>query len=78
DWVRGTPAGDWVSMAVVSDGSYGVPEGLVSSFPVTCAGGEWSIVPDLDLDPFSRERIDRSIAELVEERTAVEQLGLLG
>ncbi|MDP9020044.1 MAG: malate dehydrogenase [Actinomycetota bacterium] len=78
DWVSGTPAGDWVSMAVVSDGSYGVPEGLVSSFPVTCAGGEWSIVPGLDLDPFSRPRIDRSIAELVEERQAVEQLGLLG
>ena len=78
DWVRGTPAGDWVSMAVVSDGSYGVPEGLVSSFPVTCAAGEWSIVPDLQLDPFSRERVDRSIAELVEERTAVERLGLLG
>jgi malate dehydrogenase len=78
DWALGTPAGDWVSMAVVSDGSYAVPEGLVSSFPVTCAGGEWSIVPGLEMDDFSRRRIDVSITELVEERAAVERLGLVG
>ncbi len=75
DWVLGTPAGDWVSMAVPSDGSYGVPEGLISSFPVTCAGGEYSIVPDLEIDEFSRERIDLSVAELAAEREAVIELG---
>ncbi len=78
DWVLGTPEGDWVSMAVVSDGSYGVPVGLVSSFPVTCSGGEWSIVDGIDLDEFSRGRIDTSVAELGDERNAVERLGLLG
>ncbi|GIU85578.1 MAG: malate dehydrogenase [Acidimicrobiia bacterium] len=78
DWVHGSPPDDWVSMAVCSDGSYGVPEGLISSFPVTTAGGAWSIVQGLDLDPFSRERIDASVAELAEERAAVEELGLLG
>ncbi len=78
DWVHGTPAGDWTSMAVPSDGSYGVPEGLISSFPVTCAGGSWSIVQDLELDEFSRGRIDASVAELVEERDAVQGMGLLG
>jgi malate dehydrogenase len=78
DWRRGTPAGDWVSMAVVSDGSYGVPEGLVSSFPVTTPGGSWKIVPGLDIDDFSRARIDASTAELVDERDAVQQLGLIG
>ena len=78
DWLLGTPEGDWVSMAVVSDGSYGVPVGLVSSFPVTCSGGEWSIVGGLDLDEFSRGRIDTSVAELADERDAVERLGLLG
>ena len=78
DWVLGTPEGDWTSMAVVSDGSYGVPPGLVSSFPVGCSGGSWSIVEALDLDEFSRARIDASVAELVDERDAVERLGLLG
>lgn len=78
DWMQGTPAGDWVSMAVVSDGSYGVPGGLVSSFPVTCASGEWSIVQGLDLDDFSRRRLDASVAELADEADAVEHLGLLG
>ena len=79
DWVLGTPEGDWVSMAVTSDGSYGVPEGLISSFPVTCSDGEYSIVEGLEIDPFSRERIDASAAaELVEEREAVRELGLLG
>jgi malate dehydrogenase len=78
DWMLGTPAGDWVSMAVVSDGTYGVPAGLVSSFPVACADGEWLIVGGLDLDDFSRTRIDASVAELVDERDAVERMGLLG
>jgi malate dehydrogenase len=78
DWVHGTPEGDWRSAALASDGSYGVPEGLVSSFPVRSAAGEWEIVQALELDPFSRERIDASVAELVEERDAVRGLGLLG
>ncbi|PWN04632.1 malate dehydrogenase [Nocardioides silvaticus] len=77
DWLHGTPAGDWVSMAVVSDGSYGVPEGLVSSFPVTTAGGDWEIVQGLEIDDFSRARIDASTAELAEERDAVTELGLI-
>jgi len=77
DWALGTPAGDWVSMAVCSDGSYGVPEGLISSFPCTTAGGEWSIVPGLDLDDFSRARIEASVAELGEERDTVADLGLI-
>jgi malate dehydrogenase len=77
DWVRGTPDGDWVSMAVPSDGSYGVAEGLVSGFPCTCSGGEWSVVEGLEIDEFSRQRIDTSVAELTEERDAVQGLGLL-
>ncbi len=77
DWVKGTPEGDWVSMAVVSDGSYGTPEGLVSSFPCTTKDGEWSIVQGLDIDEFSRTRIDASNAELSEERDAVKDLGLI-
>jgi malate dehydrogenase len=76
-WRDGTPEGDWVSMAVCSDGSYGVPEGLVSSFPVTISGGRWSIVQGLDINEFSRARIDKSVAELEEEREAVKGLGLL-
>jgi malate dehydrogenase len=76
-WWQGTPAGDWVSMAVVSDGSYGVPEGLVSSFPCTCSGGEWSIVQGLDIDDYSRAKIDASAAELADERAAVRALGLI-
>jgi malate dehydrogenase len=78
DWALGTPDGDWVSMAVYSDGSYGVAEGLISSFPVTCSGGDWSIVQGLDIDDFSRSRIDATVAELTEERDAVEGMGLLG
>ncbi len=78
DWALGTPAGDWVSMAVVSDGSYGVPEGLLSSFPCECRDGDWSIVQGLELDDFSRSRVDASVAELAEERDAVESMGLLG
>ena len=76
-WVLGTPTGDWVSMAVPSDGSYGVPEGLVSSFPCTCSAGEYRIVKDLPIDADSRARIDASVAELKEERDAVRALGLI-
>ncbi|GAB2695303.1 malate dehydrogenase [Nocardia thraciensis] len=75
DWVLGTAAGDWVSMAVPSDGSYGVPEGLISSFPVTCADGRYTMVPGLSISEFSRERIDLSVAELESERDAVMDLG---
>jgi malate dehydrogenase len=77
DWLDGTPAGDWVSMAVVSDGSYGVPEGLISSFPVTTENGNWEIVQGLEIDDFSRSRIDASAAELADEREAVKELGLI-
>ena len=77
DWLLGTPKDDWVSMAVLSDGSYGVPEGLISSFPVTTKGGDWSIVAGLDINDFSRSRIDKSTAELAEERSAVTDLGLI-
>jgi malate dehydrogenase len=77
DWVLGTPGGDWVSMGVPSDGSYGVEEGIVSGFPCTCAGGEWSIVEGLEIDDFSRQRIDASVAELREERDAVAGMGLV-
>ncbi len=76
-WVQGTPEGDWVSMAITSDGSYGVADGLMSSFPVTCAGGEYSIVQGLQLDEFSRARIDASVAELDSERSTVAELGLI-
>ena len=77
DWVRGTPVGDWVSMAIVSDGSYGVAEGLISSFPVTTSGGAYQIVQGLEISEFSRTRIDATVAELGEEREAVKQLGLI-
>jgi malate dehydrogenase len=87
DWVSGTPSGahpdgheqtsEWVSMGVVSDGSYGVPEGLISGFPCTCANGEWSIVQGLDIDDFSRSKIDASIAELSDERSTVQSQGLI-
>lgn len=77
DWVLGTPDGDWVSMAIPSDGSYGVPEGIISSFPVTCSGGNYSVVQGLDLDDFSRSKIDASAAELVAERDTVAGLGLI-
>jgi len=78
DWMQGTHNGDWVSMGVPSDGSYDVPAGLVSSFPVTTAGGMWAIVQGLEFDDFATSRIDATVAELVEERETVEQLGLLG
>jgi malate dehydrogenase len=77
DWVRGTAEGDWVSMSVPSDGSYGVPEGIISSFPCTTKGGDYAIVGGLEIDEFSRTRIDASANELVEEREAVKQLGLI-
>ncbi|HEX5568474.1 MAG TPA: malate dehydrogenase [Streptomyces sp.] len=76
-WVNGTPDGDWTSMAVPSDGSYGVPEGLISSFPVTCSGGAYEIVQGLEINDFSRARIDASVRELEEEREAVRGLGLI-
>jgi malate dehydrogenase len=77
DWLQGSPEGDWVSMAVRSDGSYGIPEGLVYSYPVTTHDGDWSIVQDLEIDDFSRSRMDATAAELVEERDAVTALGLV-
>jgi malate dehydrogenase len=77
NWVQGTPAGDWVSMSVPSDGSYGVPAGLISSFPCTCANGEYSIVQGLPINDFSRKMIDASVAELIDERDAVRSLGLI-
>jgi len=76
DWVAGTN-GEWVSMGVPSDGSYGVPEGLISGFPCTCDGGEYSIVQGLEIDEFSRGRIDASVAELTEERDTVSEQGLI-
>jgi malate dehydrogenase len=76
-WLLGSPDGDWVSMAVYSDGSYGVPEGIVSSFPVTTKDGDWSIVQGLEIDEFSRGRIDKTTAELVDERNAVTELKLI-
>ena len=77
DLMLGNQRGDWTSMAVVSDGSYGVPRGLVSSFPVTTSGGDWSIVQGLEISEFSRSRIDASVAELESERAAVTELGLI-
>ena len=77
DWTEGTAAGDWTSAGIVSDGSYGVPVGLVCSCPVTSSGEDWQVVPDLDIDAFSRSRIDASVAELRDERSAVAALGLL-
>ncbi|WP_353081423.1 malate dehydrogenase [Tessaracoccus lapidicaptus] len=77
DWVLGTPEGDWVSMSVPSDGSYGVPEGLISSFPCTVKDGKYEIVQGLELNEFSRAKIDASVAELVDERNAVTELGLI-
>lgn len=77
DWVLGTPEGDWVSMGIPSDGSYGVPDGIISSFPVTCANGEYSVVRGLEIDEFSRARIDVSTDELASERDTVSELGLI-
>lgn len=77
DWWVGTPEGDWVSMGVPSDGSYGVPDGLMSSFPCICRDRRWEIVQGLEIDEYSRARIDASVAELIEERDAVRELGLI-
>ena len=77
-WAMGTPADDWVSMAIPSDGSYGVPEGIISSFPCVCKDGDYSIVQGLEIDEFSRARIDATVAELIEERDEVKKLGLIG
>ncbi len=77
DWALGTPDDDWVSMSVMSDGSFDVPEGIISSFPTTCRNGDYEIVQGLDIDEFSRARIDASTAELVAERDTVSELGLL-
>lgn len=77
DWVLGTAAGDWVSMGVPADGSYDVPEGIISGYPCTCSGGEYSIVEGLEITAFSRERIEATVAELQEEREAVAGLGLV-
>ena len=77
DWVNGSAEGDYVSMGIPSDGSYGVEEGIISSFPVVCSGGAYKIVEGLEIDNFSRQRIDASVAELAEEREAVKQMGLL-
>ncbi|MCX5429533.1 malate dehydrogenase [Streptomyces sp. NBC_00257] len=76
-WVNGTAAGDWTSMGIPSDGSYGVPEGIISSFPVTTKDGKYEIVQGLDINEFSRARIDASVKELTEERDAVRELGLI-
>jgi malate dehydrogenase len=77
DWINGTPEGDWTSAAIASDGSYGVPEGIISSFPVVSRGGAWEVVQGLSIDDFSRARIDASVKELQEEREAIEGLGLV-
>ena len=77
DWWHGTPEGDWVSMGVRSDGSYGVPEGLVSSFPCVVRDGRWEIVQGLEIDEYSRSKIDASVAELTQERDTVVELGLI-
>ena len=77
DWTLGTPDGDWVSMAIPSDGSYGIPEGIISSFPVTCKDGDYEIVQGLEIDDFSRGRINTSADELVSERETVAGLGLI-
>src|SRR3954453_12922598 len=77
DWVNGTAQGDWVSMAVPSTGAYGVAEGIITSFPVATSNGEWKIVEDLDVPEFSRQRIDKTVNELREEREAVAKLGLV-
>ncbi|PRB35091.1 malate dehydrogenase [Arthrobacter sp. MYb23] len=77
DWLLGTPDDDWVSMAVASDGSYGVPEGLIYSYPVTTSGGDWEIVQGLEVNEFSRGKMDATAAELSDERAAVAELGLI-
>jgi malate dehydrogenase len=77
DWVLGTPEDDWVSMGIAATGLYGIPDGIVAGHPCRCSGGEWSIVQGLEIDEFSRARIDASVKELQEERSAVQELGLI-
>jgi malate dehydrogenase len=77
DWVRGTPEGDWVSMGIPSDGSYGVDEGLISGFPVTCSGGSYQVVQGLDLDDFSRSKVEATVNELKDERETIKRLDLV-
>src|SRR3954468_21985619 len=77
DWVNGTPEGDWTSVGMVSNGSYGIPEGLIAGFPARSVNGSWQIVQGLEIDEFSRARIDASVAELIGERDAVQELGLI-
>jgi len=77
DWVLGTPEGDWVSMAVPSDGSYGIEEGIITSYACTCANGEYAIVEGLEINDFAQQRIDATVDELKEERAAVEKLELV-
>lgn len=77
DWLFGTPSNDWVSMSVVSEGDYGIPEGLIYSFPVTCANGDYKVVDGLEINDFSRAKMDASAAELEDERKAVTELGLI-
>ena len=77
NWVNGTPEGDWVSMGIPADGSYGIEEGVICGFPCTCSGGTYQIVQGLEIDSFSRERIDASVEELGQEREAVQELALV-
>ena len=77
DWVMGTPDGDWVSMGIPSDGSYGIDEGVIFGFPVTCSGGSYEIVQGLDLNDFSQSRLDVTVNELKDERDTVKQLDLI-
>ncbi|MFM9125128.1 MAG: malate dehydrogenase, partial [Actinomycetota bacterium] len=77
DWVLGTPAGDWVSMGVAVDGQYGIDKGIICGLPCVCKDGQWSVVEGLELDAFSKPRIDASVAELREEHDAVKELGLI-
>jgi malate dehydrogenase len=77
DWALGTPEGSWTSMAIPSDGSYGIPEGLIYSFPCVCKNGQYEIVQGLEINDFSRARMDATAKELLEERDAVKELGLI-
>ena len=77
DWVKGVKGYSWTSAAIMSDGSYGVPEGIISSFPATSVDGEWKIVEGLEIDDFSRAEIDASVKELLHEKDTVKGLGLI-
>src|SRR5262249_52830309 len=77
DWVRGTPVGDWVSMGIPSDGSYGIEEGVIFGFPVTCSNGSYEIVQGLDMNEFSQARLEVTVNELGDERATIKQLGLV-